>query len=275
MAKTRLTITLDEDLIKRIDSAVDGSKIRNRSHAIEYLLSTCLIPKSTKVLILAGGEGVNFRPLTYELPKSLLPIKGKPLLSYTLEALRDQGLTDIYISVGHLGEKIKEHFKDGSSIGVKLKYIQQEKKSQGTAIPVLEAKKYFQNEPFLVLYGDVLAKIDYLDLVDFHSSQRGVATVALASVEKTAMWGVASVQGNRIFDFVEKPKTKTKSHLINAGIYVLSPEIFKYIPKDARRLEKDVFPRLASEGKLYAYPFESDWYDVSSPEVYEKVLKNW
>jgi len=126
-----------------------------------------------------------------------------------------------------------------------------------------------------VLYGDVLAKIDYLDLVDFHSSQRGVATVALASVEKTAMWGVASVQGNRIFDFVEKPKTKTKSHLINAGIYVLSPEIFKYIPKDARRLEKDVFPRLASEGKLYAYPFESDWYDVSSPEVYEKVLKNW
>ena len=79
----------------------------------------------------------------------------------------------------------------------------------------------------------------------------------------------------RIVDFVEKPQTKTKSHLINSGIYVLNPEVFKYIKNDAVRLEKDVFPRLAQEGKLYAYPFEAEWYDVSTPEVYEDVLKNW
>src|SRR3989338_574688 len=108
MSKVRLTITLEEDLLKRVDSAIDGTKIRNRSHAIESLLTTCLIPKSTKVLILAGGQGVKFRPLTYELPKSLLPISGKPLLEHTLSSLKAQGLTDIYISTAHLGEKIED-----------------------------------------------------------------------------------------------------------------------------------------------------------------------
>lgn len=275
MAKTRLTITLDEELLKRVDAAIDGNRIRNRSHAIEYLLSTCLIPKSTKVLILAGGEGVKFRPLTYELPKALVPVQGKPLLEHTLESLQNHGLTEIYISIGHLGEKIKDYFGDGKRFGLKISYLAQKRQKRGTAQPVLEAKEHFKDESFLVIYGDVLTKLNFLDLLDFHNSHRGIATMALASVEKTSMWGVATIQGNRITSFVEKPKVKTKSHLINAGIYVLNPEVFKYISADSTRLEKDLFPRLAQEGKLYAYPFESAWYDVSTPEVYEEVLKNW
>lgn len=272
MAKTRLTITLDTDILKRVDSAIDGSKIRNRSHAIEFLLTSCLLPKSTKVLVLAGGEGVKFRPLTYELPKSLLPIAGKALLDHTLSSLREQGLTEIYISTAHLGKKIKDYFGDGASLGIRIKYLEQSEVKSGTAQPVLQAASEF-TEPFIVIYGDVLAKINYLDLLDFHSSHRGIATMALTSVEHPSMWGVASIEGNRIRDFVEKPKNKTRSHLINAGIYVLSPEVFKYIDAKATRLEKDVFPRLATEGKLYAYPFEGQWYDVSTPQVYAEVLK--
>ena len=275
MSKTRLTITLDQNLLKRVDQAVDGTKIRNRSHAIEFLLSNSLLPFSSRVLILAGGEGVRFRPLTYELPKSLLPIQGKPLLEHTLAALRSQGFTEVYISLGHLGGKIRDYFGDGQRFGLRLHYLEQTRKNTGTAQPLLEAKGYFTDQPFLVIYGDVLTKLNFADLLDFHHSHRGLGTMALASVEKTSMWGVATIQGNRITDFVEKPKTKTKSHLINAGIYVLSPEVFKYIKAQDLRLEREVFPRLASEGKLYAYPFESEWYDVSTPEVYEEVLKNW
>lgn len=275
MPKTRLTITLDEDILKRVDGAIDGSKIRNRSHAIEYLLTSSLVPQSTKVLILAGGEGVKFRPLTNELPKSLLPIKDKPLLEHTLILLRDQGLTEIYISVAHLGKKIKDYFGDGARLGIRIKYQEQTEAKNGTAQPVLQAKEYFSEEPFLVIYGDVLTKLNFLDLLDFHSSHRGIATIALASVEKPSMWGVAVIEGNRIKDFVEKPQTKTRSHLINAGIYVLSPEVFKYIDPKSTRLEKDLFPRLASEGKLYAYPFEGVWYDVSTPQVYAEVMKDF
>ena len=275
MAKTRLTITLDQDILKRVDSAIDGSKIRNRSHAIEYLLTSCLIPQSTKVLILAGGEGVKFRPLTDTLPKSLLPIKGKPLLEHTLLFLKEQGLTEIYISVAHLGKKIKDYFGDGARFGIRIKYIEQTIARNGTAQPVLQAKDFFSDEPFLVIYGDVLTKLNFLDLLAFHNSHRGIATMALASVEKPSMWGVATMEGNRIKDFVEKPQTKTRSHLINAGIYVLSPEVFKYIGSNSVRLEKDVFPRLAREGKLYAYPFESEWYDVSTPQIYTEVIKGF
>lgn len=273
MAKTRLTITLDQDILKRVDSAIDGSKIRNRSHAIEYLLTSCLIPLTTKVLILAGGEGVKFRPLTYELPKSLLPIKDKPLLEHTLLSLKEQGLTDICISVAHLGKKIKDYFGDGARLGIRIKYIEQTEAKNGTAQPVLQAREFISEEPFLVIYGDVLTRLNFLDLLDFHNSHRGIATMALASVEKPSMWGVANIEGNRIKDFVEKPRTKTRSHLINAGIYVLSPEVFKYISASSTRLEKDVFPRLAREGKLYAYPFESEWYDVSTPQIYAEVIK--
>lgn len=274
MAKQRLTITLDEEILKRVDAAIDGNKIRNRSHAIEYLLSTCLLPKSTKVLILAGGEGVKFRPLTYELPKSLLPIHGKPLLEYTLESLANQGLTEVYISIGHLGEKIKEYFGDGRRYGLRITYLEQKNHKQGTARPLLSARDQFQSGPFLVIYGDVITELNFADLIDFHNQQRTAATMALSSVEKPSMWGVATLQGNKIIDFIEKPKQKTNSHLINAGVYVLDPEVFKYISPESVRLEKDLFPRLAQEGKLNAYPFESQWFDVSSPQIYETVIKN-
>ena len=126
MGKERLTITLDKGLLKKVDDAIDGSKIRNRSHAIEFLLSSVLVPKQTKVLILAGGEGVKFRPLTYELPKALVPVLGKPLLEYTLESLRSHGLTEIYISIGHLGNKIREYFGDGGRLGLKITYLEQD-----------------------------------------------------------------------------------------------------------------------------------------------------
>lgn len=275
MSKIRLTITLDEKLLKRLDHTIDGSKIRNRSHAIEFFLTSSLLPRSTKVLILAGGEGVKFRPLTYELPKSLIPIHGKPLLEHTLTALRNQGLAEVYISIGHLGQKIRDHFGDGRRFGVNIHYLEQSRKKLGTAQPLVEAKAYFSDNPFLVIYGDVLTKLNFLDLLDFHNNSRCIATMALASVEKTSMWGVATIQGSRLTSFVEKPKVQTKSHLVNAGVYVLSPEVFKYIKFDSSRLEKDVFPRLAQEGKICAYPFEAEWYDVSTPEVYEEVLKNW
>ena len=273
MAKTRLTITLDKDILKRVDAAVDGSKIRNRSHAIEFLLTSCLLPKSTAVLILAGGQGVKFRPLTNELPKSLLPIAGKPLLEHTLLSLKEQGLTDVYISVAHLGKKIEDYFGDGAKWGLRIKYLKQAEVKSGTAQPVVQAKGEF-DEPFLVIYGDVLTKINYLDLLDFHNSHRGIATMALTSVEKPSMWGVATIEGNRIQSFEEKPGKATRSHLINAGIYVLSPEVFKYIDPKSTRLEKDLFPRLAVEGKLFAYPFEGQWYDVSTPQVYSEVMNS-
>ena len=275
MARKRLTITIKDELLDLLDNTIDGSKIRNRSHAFEYLLTKYLIPEATRVLVLTGGNGIKLRPITYEIPKCLIPIHDKPLVEYTFENLKKSNLTDITLSTGRLGDKIEKQFGDGSLYNLDIKYKKVDKKNPGTSYPVYQTKNDFSDKPFVLIYGDVLADIDYLDLIEYHKSHRGIATIALASVEKPSEWGVVDMKGNRIVRFTEKPNKKVKSHLINAGIYVLDPSVFKYIKKDHKMLEKDLFPRLAQEGKLYGYPFEGQWFDVGTPEIYEEVLKKW
>lgn len=273
--RLRLTITLKKDLLPYLDQTIDGAKIRNRSHAIEYILSQNLGPKIKKVLILAGGEGTKMRPLTYELPKSMILVKDRPILEYIIESLRESELRDISILIGKLGDKIKAHFGGGSRFGVKISYIP-ENEASGTGGALRIAKKYF-NEPFILIYGDILTHINFSDLIEFHKSHEGLVTVALTSIEDPSEYGTVRLHGSQVVDFIEKPqKGKSHSHLISAGIYVINPEAFKYIPsKGHSALEKDVLPKLIQEKKLYGYPFESKWFDVSTPKIYEKVIKEW
>lgn len=275
MTRQRITITLKKDILHLLDGMVDGLRIRNRSHAIEYILTKNLLPGSTKVLVLAGGPGIKLRPITYELPKCLIPIHDRPLLEITLDSLKRNNLKDIILAVGYLREKIKNHFGKGQRHDVDIAYVDSEGSKPGTVLPLLAAKKLLGSNPFIVVYGDVLADIDYIDLLEFHKSHRGIATMALTSVEAPSDWGVATMQGSRIINFEEKPNTKVSSHLINAGIYVFNSTVFQYLNKKQRMLERDLFPRLASEGKLYGYPFEGQWFDVGSPETYAQVLKEW
>ncbi len=265
---------MKEEILRQIDNAVDGRDVRNRSHAVEHLLSKALMQKPVKALILAGGKGVDFPEFPSGLPKALLPIAGKPLLEHVLVKLCHCGIKDAIVSVGQQGQKIKEYFGNGLKWGINISYLDQQSVQKGTAQPVLEAKDYFSSGAFLLLYGDVLTSISYMDLLDFHNSQTAlVATMALASVERVSMWGVARLVGSRIVEFEEKPKNpKTHSHLVNAGIYVAEPSIFKYIGKDAVKLESEVFPRLAEEGKLGGYSYDGSWYDVSTPQDYQEVI---
>ncbi|MFZ2970119.1 MAG: sugar phosphate nucleotidyltransferase [Minisyncoccia bacterium] len=276
MERERLTITLKKEIVNAIDRMIDGSKIRNRSHAIEYMLSKNLLPEKTKVLILTGGEGVKLRPFTYEMPKALLPIHNKPLLQHTIEFMAQNGFKDIIISVGHLGEKIKNYFKDGSGFGVQITYIDQDKKESGTAQPLLQAKKLIGESPFILWYGDVLAEADLFDMLDFHKSNKNVVTMGITSVEKSSDWGVVTLKGSQIVEFNERPeKDYLISHLINAGIYIINAEIFGNIKNNSKSLELDVLPKLAKEKNLSGYSLEGQWFDVGSLENYEKAVKEW
>ncbi|MBI5037554.1 MAG: NDP-sugar synthase [Candidatus Kerfeldbacteria bacterium] len=276
MDRARLTITLKKDLLPLVDGVIDGTRIRNRSHAIEYLLSQSLRPRTNKALILAAGRGVNMRPFTYEIPKTLIPVQGKPILEYSIEMLRDAGFTDLYIMVGHLGDKIVAHFGDGSRFGVKITYMK-ERKELGTGAALRQAEQYLQRSPFLMLYGDVLIDISIKDFVEFHRTHGGTATMAITSSDKPYEFGVVRLHGNKIVKFTEKPEQgKRMGHFVNAGLFFLNPEIFKYTPRSGySMLEKDVFPKLVTEGKLIGYPFEGAWFDVGTPEIYEEALRDW
>lgn len=274
MNRERLTITLRSDLLTALDGEIDGDKLRNRSHAIEYFLSRSLGLKATKVLILAGGKPVFFESEKKALPKAMVKIAGKPLLEQTLQRLKAAKLTEVYISVGEGGEIIEDYFGNGSNMGMHITYIHQPKNIQGNAQPLLQAKEYFKNT-FLMLYGDVLSDIDYGDFVEFHRGQKqSVCTMALTTADAVEQWGVAKLQGSRIVSFEEKPTTpKTSSKLINAGLYLMEPEIFNLLPTKANKLESDVFPRLAEEGKLSGYAYEGLWLDISNSAAYKQAVR--
>jgi NDP-sugar pyrophosphorylase family protein len=262
--RERLTITLKKETLKNLDKHIDGSKIRNRSHAVEYILGKYFEPKVRKALVLTGGN----KNKNASEPKAMTIINGRPVLENTIENLRRNDIREIIISIGSLGEKIKNYFNDGSKFGVKIKYIKQSEES-GTASPILEAKQYLANEPFLVYYGDVLSDIDLLDMADFHLAGGMIATMAITSVKEPSNWGVARMKGSRIYSYLEKPDyRKDMSHLINAGIYIFEPEIFKYLDENTKRLEKEVIPTLIEDNAINGYLFDSGWHDVGNPEIH-------
>ncbi len=276
MERERISITVRKPLLKKIDSMVDGMKIRNRSHAIEFLLSKSLSPFVSKAVILAGGPGTRMRPFSYEIPKSLIPVQGKALLQYTIELLKQHGIVDIVISIGHLGDKIREYFGDGDRYGVNIQYIQQSSEV-GTGGALAGTVGYFTKEPFVLVHGDILIDIDLQELISFHQEHEYCVSMALTSVQNPSEFGMVSVRGNNVVAFSEKPdKDKSSSHLINAGLYICNPAIFDYLPPSGSfSLERDIFPELIRDHKLGAYMFDGMWYDVSTPEIYEQVLKEW
>lgn len=275
--RERLTITLRSDLLTQIDKKIDGVKIRNRSHAIEYYLTKSLGAKISKAFILAGGRGLKMRPFTYEMPKCMIPINNRPILEYSIELLRNNNIREIYIGIDYLGQKIKDYFGDGSKFGVKIYYFES-KKPSGTAGTLRGAQNILKNDKFILLHGDVLADIDLMDMIDFAEEEKSVVTMALTSIDDPSLYGSVRLRGANVVDFSEKPKNgHNVSRLVNAGIYILSPEIFKYIPEGKRivSLEKNVFPKLITERKIAGYHFAGQWFDVSTPKIYERALKEW
>jgi len=226
-----------------------------------------------KAVILAGGFGTRLRPLSCTRPKLLFPVGNKPLLDWKLERLAKSGIKEVILAVNYMAEAFIQRYGD-SAYGMKLFYSREEKPLR-TGGPIKNAEELIgREEIFLVLNGDILTNLDYSKLVKEHREKDATATIALYHVEDPSRYGVAELtEKNRVVRFVEKPvREKAPSNLINAGVYVLEPEIFDYIPKGQPvSIEREVFPKLADEQKLYGYPFEGLWTDIGKPEDYLKA----
>ncbi len=220
-----------------------------------------------KAVIIAGGFGTRLRPLSCTRPKHLFPIGGKPLLDWTLERLAKHDIDEVVLAVNYLAEAFVKHYRK-TAYGMKVSYCT-EPQPLGTGGCVKNAETMIgHGEPFLLLNGDVLSKIDYAKLVTQHMRNDGMATIALHRVQDPSRYGVVELAGrNRIKRFVEKPsRSKAPSNLINAGVYVLSPGIFEYISSGRRTsIEREVFPALARDGRLFGYRLEGQWIDVGEP----------
>ena len=271
--KERITITLDKKLIDHIDKRIDGIDIKNRSQEIELLLAETLgtnIPGNAVLLV--GGRGTRLKPLTDKTPKALLAVQGKTITEHLFDLLKKYGIRDAILCVGYLKESIKEHFGEGGNFGMNLTYIEEET-PLGTAGPLKLSKKIL-NESFIVSNGDELKNINIPRMFRLHKRKNALATIALTTVDDPTHYGVARLDGSRIVEFVEKP-VNPPSNLINAGFYIIEPEVINMIPDGFSMLEKDIFPELAKLGRLRGFPFAGQWFDIGNIERYKIAEKKW
>ena len=206
-------------------------------------------------MILAAGHGSRLRPLTTRIPKCMVPVRGRPVLEHTIEWLVSCGVSEIIINVSHLADTIISHFGDGRRWGAKITYSREER-PLGTAGGVQRASWFF-DRPFLVWYGDNFSRCDIDRLYRFHREKEGLATLSLHYREDVSQSGIVAVDSNdRVVDFLEKPSPdRVFSRWVNAGIYVLEPEVLGFIRQaDSSDFGHDVFPEmLAKQQPLYGY----------------------
>jgi len=226
-----------------------------------------------KAVILAGGFATRLRPLSCTRPKLLFPICNRPLLDWTLERLAKSGVKQVVLAVNYMSEAFIQRYGN-STRGMRL-FHSKEEEPLGTGGPIKNAEGLIgHEEPFLALNGDILTDFNYSELMKKHIEKGATATIALYRVEDPSRYGVAELtKENCVVRFVEKPpREEAPSNLANAGIYVLDPEIFDYIPSGRQvSIEREVFPKLADEGKLYGHDFEGLWIDIGKPEGYLKA----
>lgn len=224
-----------------------------------------------KAVILVGGMGTRMRPLTYVIPKAMLPIGGRPLLERTIQYLKEYGIREIVVCVAYLKKHIMDHFRDGERLGLEMQYAESDM-PLGTAGQLKTAEKYV-SERFVVMNGDIITSLNVRKLVKFHEKMRGIGTIALKKFEVPIPYGHIELDSkSKINKFVEKP---TFTFLANAGIYVFEPRIFDYIPPNrVVSIEKETFPGLLKNGEeLHGYYEEAYWADVGTITDFERVDK--
>jgi mannose-1-phosphate guanylyltransferase len=220
-----------------------------------------------KAMVMAAGLGTRLRPLTYEVPKPMVPVVNRPVMEHILELLAGQGFNEVIANLHWFPETIRERFGDGSWLGVDLTYSYEEE-LLGTAGGVRNVAEFFGRDPFLVMAGDALTDIDLAALSAAHQSHGGIATLAVRRVANVSEFGVVIAGSDgQVQGFQEKPDpAEALSDLANCMIYALEPEIFDYFPdKPAVDFALDVFPALLeNDVPFHVHPIDAYWNDVGS-----------
>lgn len=222
-------------------------------------------PKKSPVVLMAGGLGSRLRPLTNDCPKPLLKVGGKPILEIILEKFVDEGFQNFFISINYMGDSIRSCFGDGSRWDVSIEYLE-EKERLGTA-GGLSLFPESPDEPVIVMNGDLLTKISFNALLNFHKDSRASATMCVREHEVSIPYGVVRAESARLIELQEKPVQKI---LVNAGIYVLSPEAISLIPENQYFDMTDLFNQMISlNWHTSVYQIKEYWIDIGRMKDFE------
>lgn len=227
-----------------------------------------------KAVILAGGKGTRLYPITYEIPKPLLPVKTKPIINYLVDLFLKQGIKEITVTINKDFKTEFAWWEKRYYAKNKIKFLE-EQKPIGTFGGLYFLKKWIGRSSFFMTNGDELKKIDLKKMAQFHNQFPVLGTIALVKVPNPQDYGVVNCKRGIIQEFIEKPKNPPTNY-INSGLYLFSPEVFKYHPGPKfTMVETDLFPRLAKEKKLAGFKFNGKWMDTGTFERYERAIKTW
>lgn len=221
-----------------------------------------------QALVLAGGEGTRLRPLTLTTPKPVMPLAGRPFLTFMLDWARAHGVDEAILSLGFMADEVHEVLGDIQG-GMRLRYVREDE-PLGTAGPVrLAADEGLLEDRFLVLNGDVLTDMDLTAELRQHDATGAKATLALIEVDDVSSYGVVPTNDDlEVEAFLEKSEGPAPTNRINAGAYVLERSVVDLIePGRAVSFEREIFPKLVGDG-LYGWHADGYWIDIGTPERY-------
>lgn len=274
-----ITVNVNEDAytIQRImmDRSVNQIPLlddHGRVVSLELLKEYLKVSKyDNLVVIMAGGMGTRLKPLTESCPKPLLRIGGKPILEIILESFKSQGFTKFFIAVNYRSEMIEDYFGNGTLLGLEIKYLR-EQSMLGTA-GALRLLQETPSKPMIVMNGDLLTKVNFRHLLDYHAEFNAKATICVREYDVEVPFGIVEVQDNRLVALQEKPIQK---FFVNAGIYVINPEIIDTIPSGVNYDMTTLFEQLVSRKELPAvFPIREYWLDIGQIDDYRRAMEDF
>jgi len=223
-----------------------------------------------KAVILVGGEGTRLRPLTCTTPKPMLPVVNVPFIEHIIKLLVSHDVKEIILSAGYLPAVFDEHLGDGDHLGAKITYVVEDK-PLGTCGAVKNVEEYL-DDTFVVFNGDILTDLNMSQLIEYHRAKKAIATLTLTSVDDPTQYGLVPIDvSGRIQEFLEKPSwDEVTTDLVNAGTYVLEPDILKLVPAgENHSFERHLFPLLIEKKQeIIGFPSSAYWLDIGTPEKY-------
>jgi mannose-1-phosphate guanylyltransferase len=222
-------------------------------------------------VVLVGGEGTRLRPLTYSAPKQMLPVAGVAMIERVLGQLGRHGIEEVVLSMGYRPDAFLAAYPDGRTAGIGFRFAVEPQPLDTAGAIRFAAEAAEVKETFIVVNGDVLTDLDVSGLVRFHRDKGGLGAIALTPVEDPSAFGVVPTDAEgRVEAFIEKPpREEARTNLINAGTYVLEPEVLDLIrPRGRVSVEKEVFPALVARQQLYALGSDAYWMDTGTPSLF-------
>ncbi len=243
-----------------------------------------------KAMILAAGKGTRVRPITYTIPKPMIPILQKPVMEFLLELLRQHQFNQVMVNVSHLANEIENYFRDGQRFGVEIAYsfegrimdgelVGEALGSAGGMRRIQDFNPFF-DDTFIVLCGDALIDLDLTEAVKWHREKGSIATVIMKTVpkEEVSSYGVVVTDENgRIKTFQEKPSVEEAlSNCINTGIYIFEPDVLNYIPSNTEYdIGSQLFPKLVEVGApFYGIAMDFEWVDIGKVPDYWYAIRS-